>query len=103
MNEQKNLGASTLTRGRVHICWDLQSVLKEQWVLFDRLYKVANRNAILGQVTKINAVRNRVMHPIRDSPPTNGDFDELKDAYATLELARKRFYGAAEANIRSAK
>lgn len=82
---------------------DLQSVLKEQWVLFDHLYKVAHRNTILGQVKKINAVRNRVMHPIRDSPPTNGDFDELKDAYDLLRLARKRFYGAAEADVRRAK
>jgi len=71
---------------------DLQAVIKAQWSLFEPLYKVGQKTEILSEIKNVNDVRNRVMHPVRDAPPTNEDFDVLEAAYMRLLEVRGRFY-----------
>lgn len=75
---------------------DLQAVMKAQWLLFEPLYRVGGKNEVLSEIKDVNGVRNRVMHPVRDAPPTNDDFDVLENAYARLLDVRARFYGTDE-------
>jgi hypothetical protein len=74
---------------------DLQAVIKDQWSLFDGYFRVASRNEVFTQIKTVNDVRNRVMHPVRDTPPTDEDFDTLEEAYARLAVVMSRFYDAA--------
>lgn len=76
---------------------DIASVLKDQWRLFEALFKVPSKNDVFAEIRSVNEVRNRVMHPVRDDPPTDADFDTLRSAYYKLQVVRERFYGADQA------
>lgn len=76
---------------------DLQSVIDQLWKVFDKFYRLPSKNDVASEIKRVNDVRNRVMHPVRDSPPTEVDFDTLNTAYKALQSVRARFYGDAVA------
>lgn len=82
---------------------DLGVVIGQQWTLFAKSFKASNKNDVVAQVRDVNDVRNRVMHPVRDAPPTDLDFDVLGAAYQYLQVVRGRFYGEEAAALSRAR
>lgn len=64
---------------------DLSRILDSSWKHFcDTLPKRlrSNKGQFLADLRRLNSIRNRVMHPVRGSPPDEPDFEfvrELKD------------------------
>jgi hypothetical protein len=63
------------------------------WRLFeDRLPKavVAHKDDFGGYLDRLNSIRNRVMHPVRGTPPNEEDFRFVKQMHETLHLSKWR-------------
>jgi hypothetical protein len=63
------------------------------WRLFeDRLPKAvaAHKNDFEGALDRLNSIRNRVMHPVRGSPPNEEDFKFVKQMHESLHPSRWR-------------
>lgn len=72
----------------------LKDILKNQWGVFEhRLPKCvcgSNKTGFLSDLTTLNGIRNRVMHPIRSAPPSEEDFAFAKRMQEVLQLAKWR-------------
>jgi hypothetical protein len=71
---------------------DLGSIVERNWVLFkDRLgdrYS-AHKRPLLEDLKRLNRIRNRVMHPVRGSVPTEEDFDFLRGMRHQIRSAKE--------------
>ena len=66
---------------------DLALVLEANWKHFvDTIPRrlVENRKEFLANLGRLNRVRNRVMHPVRGTPPTEEDFEFVRSFKSTL-------------------
>jgi predicted transcriptional regulator len=60
----------------------LRDILDKQWGIFCELLPksvVDDKKAFLKDLGKLNAVRNKIMHPVRGYRPTRQDFDFVKE------------------------
>jgi len=70
---------------------DLALVLEANWKHFTETLPrafVENRRGLLVGLGRLNRVRNRVMHPVRAAPPTEEDFEfvrEFKEKLGTVD------------------
>ena len=65
----------------------LKEIFEKQWaVLAEGLSPKArsDRKAFLSGLDRLNRIRNRVMHPVRDMPPTEEDFEFLHNYQSFL-------------------
>lgn len=61
---------------------DLSEILDKSWKYFcETLPKSlrANKGHFLGDLRRLNSIRNRVMHPVRGAPPDEDDFEFVRD------------------------
>jgi hypothetical protein len=61
------------------------------WRLFeDRLPKAvaAHKDDFEGALDRLNSIRNRVMHPVRGTPPNEEDFTFVKQMHEALHPSR---------------
>lgn len=61
---------------------DLSRILDSSWKYFsDNLPKGlrSNKGQFLGDLRRLNSIRNRVMHPVRGAPPDEDDFEFVRD------------------------
>jgi hypothetical protein len=43
-----------------------------------------NINAFLNDINRLNSIRNQVMHPVREEPPTENDFLFVRELHGKL-------------------
>lgn len=76
---------------------DLSVTAGKQWALFSPHLRRAGAREFKSEIAAVNQIRNRVMHPVRDMPPEEHDFDCVRAARSNLDAARARFYGEKQA------
>ncbi|RLI51982.1 MAG: hypothetical protein DRP09_18675 [Candidatus Thorarchaeota archaeon] len=67
----------------------LKAILDKQWRLFSAILPkrlASDKKQLLSDLTKLNQVRNNVMHPVRGVVPTDKDFAFVRDFRDYLEL-----------------
>jgi hypothetical protein len=60
----------------------LRDILDKQWGIFCKLLPASfagDKPKFLSELARLNAVRNRIMHPVRGYRPTRQDFDFVKN------------------------
>jgi hypothetical protein len=70
---------------------DLKRILERQWNTFAKaLPKTvsSHKNQVLSSITKVNQLRNRVMHPVSDYEPNEDEFRFLSELPDHLQLQR---------------
>ncbi|HVX69713.1 MAG TPA: hypothetical protein VHA79_08495 [Mycobacteriales bacterium] len=72
-------------------------IVEKRWALFSSLLRASSGKAFKSEIQEVNDVRNRVMHPVRDMPPNEHDFDLVREARARVDSARATFYGVSAA------
>lgn len=66
---------------------DLASILEKSWRhLESGLPETirSDRPRLLRDLRRLNAIRNKVMHPIKDRPPTEEDFEQVRELRSSL-------------------
>ena len=69
---------------------------KKRWPLFvNRLPKAvaAHKDDFADRLDTLNSIRNRVMHPVRGTPPNEGDFRFVRRMHEMLHLSKWRKEG----------
>jgi len=69
----------------------LKEILKKQWKLLSKTMPqtlTSDRKKLLLGLVKLNRVRNSVMHPVRETDPTENDFDFVREFWDYLELEK---------------
>ena len=72
---------------------DLKDILDDQWKLFQGLLPknaTEKKPELMKELQSLNAIRNRVMHPVRSKPPTEKDFILVKRMWETLHISKWR-------------
>jgi len=67
----------------------LKEILDKQWRLFSRILPqrvASDKKKLLSDLTKLNQIRNNVMHPVRGVSPTDKDFAFVRELRDYLEL-----------------
>jgi hypothetical protein len=62
----------------------LKQILDKHWGNFQRVLPVnlaRNKNEFLTRLVKLNQIRNRVMHPVKQQSPTEDDFVFVSDCF----------------------
>jgi hypothetical protein len=70
---------------------DLKRILDSRWGVFKpRLPKklADDKVGLLAALDKMNPIRNSVMHPVRDQPPSESDFEFVRTLAGYLRLAQ---------------
>jgi hypothetical protein len=60
----------------------LTEVVDKNWILFQGCLPadlVADKKTLLTDLRRLNAIRNRVMHPVRSTPPSEDDFEFVRE------------------------
>ena len=71
---------------------DLWDVMEKQWKVFGQLFRAPDtpgKRELASDFRRINEVRNRVMHPVRETPPEEDDFSFVAIMVGRLEAARR--------------
>ena len=71
----------------------LREILDKQWALFSScLPPVAaqDKKAFLDKLVRLNGIRNRVMHPVKGAPPTEDDFQFVREFHLLMKPANWR-------------
>lgn len=76
---------------------ELGSTITKRWTIFSPLLRAPSSREFNSEIAAVGQVRNRVMHPVRDMPPDEHDFDLVRVARQRVDAARTTFYGEAEA------
>jgi hypothetical protein len=63
---------------------DLQTILDKKWKLFQPLLPTWQKNEFLKKFDRLNGIRNQVMHPVREQPPTIGDYEFVRAIWNQL-------------------
>ena len=84
---REELGNDDLDPWRCSVLLDLLRVADKQWALFEALFRPTTKPDFARDLKAVNEVRNRVMHPVRDAPPTDQDFDRLTEARLSMDSA----------------
>ncbi len=66
---------------------DLKKILEIEWKIFHSHLPqsvVKNRKAFFGDLNRLNGIRNQVMHPVREQPPTEEDFGFVREMHKKL-------------------
>jgi hypothetical protein len=66
----------------------LQEILDKQWVLFSSylpIIAVKDKKEFLRYFTKLNHIRNSVMHPAKDIPLSENDFSLVREFCKTIQ------------------
>lgn len=69
----------------------LKEILDEQWKLFSAVLPktvASDKRKLLSSLTKLNTIRNNVMHPVRGVTPSDKDFAFVRELRDYLELER---------------
>jgi len=68
---------------------DLKDILEKKKALFQpRLPKsVVNMKLLFSELTRLNGIRNQVMHPVRKKPPTEDDFAFVREMHKKLDVS----------------
>jgi hypothetical protein len=76
---------------------NLREIIKVNWSLFEKHLPMEvikgngkNSNKLLSDLMKLNPIRNKVMHPVRGEPPTEEDYEFLKESQRLLVLSKWR-------------
>ena len=78
---------------------NLREIIKVNWSLFEKRLpleitngngKNSNKEKFLGDLMRLNPIRNKVMHPVRGEPPTEEDYEFLKELQRLLVLSKWR-------------
>ena len=65
----------------------LRDIFDKQWGIFCKLLPkglAGDKPKFLSELLRLNAVRNKIMHPVRGYRPTKCDFDFVKDFAARI-------------------
>jgi predicted transcriptional regulator len=68
---------------------DLSSIIDKRWGLFTNVLPknvVKNKQEFLSKFVKLNHIRNKVMHPIKELLITEEDFEFVRNFYSTIKL-----------------
>ena len=68
----------------------IKDILKSNWGIFSLYFgkdAVRDKNKFLDSLTRVNAIRNQVMHPIKNAKFTYSDFELVHSWLRTLDLA----------------
>ncbi len=66
----------------------LREILDKQWPLFSHYLPnsaIEDKKLFLGYFTKLNHIRNKVMHPVKEIFPTEEEFDLAREFYETIQ------------------
>lgn len=65
---------------------DLVDTLERQWPLFTHLFPAfkGNKKRLRQELSRLNRIRNKVMHPVRGFVPTEDDFGFVRALRASL-------------------
>lgn len=66
----------------------LKKIMDSNWRLFSqKLPKsiTADKNVFLKDIGRLNTIRNQVMHPVRNKPPTKEDFEFVREMHKKLD------------------
>lgn len=68
---------------------DLKDILDMKKALFQsRLPKsIVNMKLLFSELTRLNGIRNQVMHPVREKPPTEEDFAFVRGMHKKLDAS----------------
>jgi len=67
---------------------DLKDVIDRGWAILSKSFSKeirSNRQALLGDLTTLNVIRNKVMHPVRGPVPTEEEFQFVRDLKRRLK------------------
>jgi hypothetical protein len=68
----------------------LKKIMYKNWELFLRRLPqsvIGDRASFLKEIVRLNNVRNQVMHPIRAEPPTESDFEFVREMHRKLDAS----------------
>jgi hypothetical protein len=71
---------------------DLGEILAVNWEHFQKEFPSeisSNRKALLSDLVRLNGIRNRVMHPVRSSPPIQSEFEFVESIKQKLGVPRR--------------
>jgi len=66
---------------------DLAQIIEKKWGLFlSALPKdlVASKPVLMQQLRRLNDIRNRIMHPVRSAPPTEEEFEFVREVHIQI-------------------
>jgi hypothetical protein len=72
----------------------LKVILDKKWALFTKYLPpdvAADKPDLMGALNRINTIRNKVMHPVRESPPTEDEFEFVREMRRKLAANRWRY------------
>lgn len=70
---------------------DLRSVMeKKNWSLFSAKLPERAAGTLLEDLKALNGLRNRIMHPVRNEPPTDDEYRYLREMHRRLVLSQWR-------------
>jgi len=99
LSNMSAIPAAVFTNADVRLrAWfnDLGKIIESEWALFaERLPEsVAKKKREFGEnLTTLNGIRNKVMHPVRSAPPSEEDLKFVKRMQETLHLSKWRKRG----------
>ncbi|MFQ5741448.1 MAG: Swt1 family HEPN domain-containing protein [Acidobacteriota bacterium] len=71
----------------------LKQIIEENWPLFSKHLpkdEAKDKRALMKALVDANAVRNRVMHPVRGYTPSDEDFEFIRELHDRLEKPKWR-------------
>lgn len=67
----------------------LKKIIDKNWALFNQYLppqESSDKRALMKAFDRINVIRNKVMHPVRKTPPTEDEFEFIRDMHNRLSL-----------------
>jgi hypothetical protein len=71
----------------------LADILEKKWDIFSLRLPTSvakNKPGFMQNLKRMNNIRNRVMHPVRGMPPTEEEYEFMKEMQRKLELSKWR-------------
>ena len=68
----------------------LKKIIDKNWLLFISWLPqsvIGDKTAFLKQIVRLNDIRNQVMHPVRGEPPTESDFEFVRELHKKLDVS----------------
>ena len=67
----------------------LKKIIDKNWALFNQYLppeESSDKRTLMKAFDRINVIRNKVMHPVRQAPPTEDEFEFIRDMHNRLSL-----------------
>lgn len=68
----------------------LKKIMDKNWELFSRRLPqsvIGDKAFFLKGIDRLNGIRNQIMHPVREDPPTENDFEFVREMHKKLDAS----------------